>query len=1029
MPLRKKLDARIKTLIDNGRINNHRSFLVIVGDKGKDQVINLHHMLTKATVGTQPSVLWCYKKELGFTTHRQKRIKQIKRKQRQGLLDPNKEDAFELFLTTANVRWTYYKDSHKVLGNTYGMCVLQDFEAITPNILARTIETVSGGGLVILLLKTMQSLKQLYSVSMDMHNKFRTEAHGEVKPRFNERFLLSLISCKSSLLLDDELNILPISEASRNIVPVPPKEGESAEAGELASLKESLKETEMIGPLLEKAKTLDQAKALINFFEAISERTLRSTVALTAARGRGKSAALGLAMASAVAYGYSNIFVTSPSPENLKTLFEFIFVGFDALGYQEHTDYELIRSTNPLHENVIVRVNIFRSHRQVIQYIAPDDHKKLGQAELVVIDEAAAIPLPYVRALLGPYLVFISSTVNGYEGTGRSLSLKLIKELRDQAGVRDKKGSSVGGRTFREIVLRDPIRYSNGDTVEQWLNQLLCLDCTETEEIKSLPHPDKCQLFYVDRDTLFSYHKVSEVFLQRVMSLYVSSHYKNSPNDLMLLSDAPAHHLFVLLPPTDENTRDLPNVLCVIQVCLEGEISKDSVLASVNKGKRPSGDLIPWNVNMQFQDDDFPSLSGARIVRIATHPNLQKAGYGTRAMELLTAYYEGKICDLSESNVPSASRADDEEYGELHSEKLAPRRGLPPLLQKLEDRPAEKLHYLGVSFGLTSSLFDFWKKSNFLPIYIRQSALATTGEHTAIMLKDLDSKLTKEVYDPNWLFSFYDDFCTRFLSLLGFGFKTFSVKTALTILSKPRSKMEIIEGKTKPFFGKRDAPEFDYHAVSRVFTHYDHKRLSAYSNNIIDFHAVLDLIPALAKFVFHEGLSEVLPLSPAQFCILLGVGLQFKSLEDVASELSLQNNQVMALFNKMVKKMVKLFSDLEETEEAKNMPELSSKEHALIERMQPTKMTLDEELEEAHRDSVTLLKDKQANLLASLVTPDFIIKGDEAAWESCTKDLHNKVPNIVSIKRKRGESELDYKKEDKHQNKKKRGSQKRDSRK
>lgn len=133
---------------------------------------------------------------------------------------------------------------------------------------------------------------------------------------------------------------------------------------------------------------------------------------------------------------------------------------FDALGYQEHSDYELIRSTNPEHVNVIVRVNIFRSHRQVIQYIAPDDHKKLGQAELVVIDEAAAIPLPYVKALLGPYLVFISSTVNGYEGTGRSLSLKLIKELKEQAGVRDK-NSSVGGKpipgylvTFRSYLQR-----------------------------------------------------------------------------------------------------------------------------------------------------------------------------------------------------------------------------------------------------------------------------------------------------------------------------------------------------------------------------------------------------------------------------------------------------------------------------------------------------------------------------------------------------------------------------------------------
>lgn len=36
------------------------------------------------------------------------------------------------------------------------------------------------------------------------------------------------------------------------------------------------------------------------------------------------------------------------------------------------------------------------------------------------------------------------------------------------------------------------------------------------------------------------------------MSLYVASHYKNTPNDLLLMSDAPAHHLFVLLAPVDE---------------------------------------------------------------------------------------------------------------------------------------------------------------------------------------------------------------------------------------------------------------------------------------------------------------------------------------------------------------------------------------------------------------------------------------------------------------------------------------------
>lgn len=75
-----------------------------------------------------------------------------------------------------------------------------------------------------------------------------------------------------------------------------------------------------------------------------------------------------------------------------------------------------------------------------------------GQAELVVIDEAAAIPLPLVKSLLGPYLVFMSSTINGYEGTGRSLSLKLIKQLKEQSE------KSTSGRLLREVELTEPIR-------------------------------------------------------------------------------------------------------------------------------------------------------------------------------------------------------------------------------------------------------------------------------------------------------------------------------------------------------------------------------------------------------------------------------------------------------------------------------------------------------------------------------------------------------------------------------------------
>ena len=75
----------------------------------------------------------------------------------------------------------------------------------------------------------------------------------------------------------------------------------------------------------------------------------------------------------------------------------------------------------------------------------------------------------------------------------------------------------------------------------------------------------------MDRDALFSYHKLSEAFLHRMMSLYVSSHYKNTPNDLQLMSDAPAHRLFALLGPQQAPAAGgagdgLPDVLCVIQV-------------------------------------------------------------------------------------------------------------------------------------------------------------------------------------------------------------------------------------------------------------------------------------------------------------------------------------------------------------------------------------------------------------------------------------------------------------------------------
>ncbi|KAK8959037.1 UPF0202 protein [Platanthera guangdongensis] len=269
--------------------------------------------------------------------HKKKRAKQVKKYMQRGLLDPEKVDPFSLFVESTNITYCLYKDSERVLGNTFGMCILQDFEALTPNLLARTIETVEGGGLVILLIHSLTSLTSLYTMVMDVHDRFRTESHSQTVPRFNERFLLSIASCKASLVVDDELNILKISSNIRSFPPVAvaeDSEGLSEKERELKNLKEQFHDELPVGPLIMKCCTLDQAKGVVTLLDAVLDKTLRSTVALTAARGRGKSAALGLAVAGAIVAGYSNIFVTAPSPENLKTLFEFICIGLNSLEYK-----------------------------------------------------------------------------------------------------------------------------------------------------------------------------------------------------------------------------------------------------------------------------------------------------------------------------------------------------------------------------------------------------------------------------------------------------------------------------------------------------------------------------------------------------------------------------------------------------------------------------------------------------------------------------------------------------------------------
>ena len=67
MSTKKKVDSRVRTLIENGAKSHHRSLFVITGDHSKDKVVNLHYVfLSKSQVRSKPTALWCYKKIWDF---------------------------------------------------------------------------------------------------------------------------------------------------------------------------------------------------------------------------------------------------------------------------------------------------------------------------------------------------------------------------------------------------------------------------------------------------------------------------------------------------------------------------------------------------------------------------------------------------------------------------------------------------------------------------------------------------------------------------------------------------------------------------------------------------------------------------------------------------------------------------------------------------------------------------------------------------------------------------------------------------
>jgi len=654
---------RVKKLFLTCKIYHFRSIILAIGLNDK-KIYYLYYIWCKYSSKKNTSILWCYKND----SHKNK----ISSKNNY----LNKKWNFPNLL---NIRYCYYNEVNKILGNTFGMCILQDFRFLTPNILAKTIETVEGGGSVLFLVKTMKNLDDIYHMSMDVYKNFKSESYEKITGRFCERFLFSLNSCSTFLAIDENLkNLFSSSYSSiefKNLYnKIYSKSIHNKKAFFL--LLKSVKNLKPFGKLIEKTKTFDQAKALLALVEAISDRKTKTKTILTSARGRGKSAVMGLATSAAIAYGYGNIYISAIDPENLNIYFAFVLIGLKCLKYEENKHFQIIQDTKM---KFIKKIKIHCTHEQNVIFLFPSEIESFEkQIELLIIDEVASIPMRFLESLRESFLVFMSSTVSGYEGTSHYFSFKVIKKLKKKfqnKDILDKNLSPV-----QEIKLNEPIRYSFYDPVEKWLNELLCLDNKlPSALLQNCPNPNCCKLFLVDRNALVISNKFTNCFFQKIFTILTSSHYRNSPNDLQMLYDAPSHRIMVLLNLLTFSVGIVPDIIGALHISYEGKISKkfsEKILTKIIKTK---GDLIPWVISKNFMDSSFTEMSGLRIIRIAVHPDIQNMGYGSKIIKSLIFFLENIIFDTSYQHVTLKK--------ELNKKKI-------PILINLEKKKisSSKLH-------------------------------------------------------------------------------------------------------------------------------------------------------------------------------------------------------------------------------------------------------------------------------------------------------------------------------------------------
>jgi len=349
-------------------------------------------------------------------------------------------------------------------------------------------------------------------------------------------------------------------------------------------------------------RTLDQRTAVAAIVDQ-GRGQPQAPLVLVSDRGRGKSSALGIAAAELLQQGCKKIIATAPRLASVVALFE--------------------RARQILPEASYGR-GVLKYGDSHLRFIAPDELIETApDADLLLVDEAAAIPTPMLEKILSRYqrLVF-ATTVHGYEGTGRGFALRFNKVL----------DLRVPG--WQQLRLQQPIRWADDDALEQFVFDALLLNAAIASE-NQLEELDlsACQVDRVDSADLMS----NKQLLSEVFGLLVLAHYRTRPNDLRQLLDSPGLQLYVM--------RYRHHVVAAVLLGTEGGMDEPLARLVYQGRRRLQGHLIPQSLATHAGLVGAPTLRYLRIMRIAVHPLVQGRGLGTALIRHVCDTVTEKDCD------------------------------------------------------------------------------------------------------------------------------------------------------------------------------------------------------------------------------------------------------------------------------------------------------------------------------------------------------------------------------------------------